>query len=462
MRMNVSRRGDAVLATALGTGLFAALFQDVLIALVVLVLASLVVFETVWMTVVTRRPGRWYSISLVGESPTRKNPLQPGDSARDSYLFTKRVGGNAVLRPALSFLTLSRKPLDGQSGPTEIVAEFKSPFAGEYKSDEVELCVTGPLGLLNSTCALPAKFEYSVYPRTLAMAITSAKLLGIGGVGDIPVQRVGIGTEFYDIREYQAGDDFRQINWKATARRGELMTSEHAREVGGACYLILEAVSPDYFDRDRLAAAFLGIANNLAMQGTAFGVVTHDGKSVKQVKKIDAPTASLAFALKVALKFADLDRKDFQEELAAKSSYSLRRLSKFLEDSGSLALSQITDLAISEKRTLVENQNLAQTILELTRENINDPPAILYVSGILGSVESVIELGTSVKRIYGASFVVVDPTAPWIMSRDEESAYDAYLEHSRKLKSLRNANLDYRLGEPSNLVQRLLSTPPQG
>jgi hypothetical protein len=304
---------------------------------------------------------------------------------------------------------------------------------------------------------LRAKFEYSVYPKTLGVAVTSAKLLGRGGVGDIPIERVGVGTEFYDIREYQLGDDFRQINWKATARRGELMTSEHMREVGGACYIVLEAVAPDYFDRDRLAAAFLGIANTLTVQGTAFGIIVHDGKRVRQVRKIDAPTASLAFALKVALEFADLEWTNFQEELAAKSSHSLRLVRKFLTDSGSEALSQIADFAISEKRTLVENQNLAQSILELIRESPNDPPAILYVNGMFESVESVIELGTSVRRGYGANFVVVNPTAPWVPAPDEGSAYDAYLGYSRTTKALRNAGIDYQLGEPWSLVQRVIS-----
>jgi len=347
--MRVSRRGGAVLAAVLATGLFAALFQDALIAIIALVMGAVVVFDAAWMIVVTRRPGRWYSLSPMGESAEGKGPLNPGDSARDSFIFTKRVGGKAFLRPALAFLTLSRSPVDERSGTAEIVAEFKSPFAGEYKSDTVQLNLAGPLGLFNSICALPAKFGYSVYPRTFGVAITSAKLLSTGGVGDIPIERVGIGTEFYDIREYQPGDDFRRINWKATARRGGLMTSEHLREVGGACYLVLEAVSPDYFDRDRLAAAFLGIANALAVQGITFGVMIHDGEKVKQVKRIDAPIASLAFALKVALEFADLDRPSFEDELAAKSSYSLRQVRKFLMDSASAALFQIEDFAISEK-----------------------------------------------------------------------------------------------------------------
>jgi len=455
--MRANRRGGAALAAVLATALFAALFQDALIAIVALVLGALVVFDAAWMMAVTRRPGRWYTLSPIGESAIGKGPLNPGDSARDSFIFTKRVGGKAFLRPALAFLTLSRSPVDERSGTAEIVAEFKSPFAGEYESDTVRLDLAGPLGLFNSTCALPARFEYSVYPRTFGVAITSAKLLSTGGVGDIPIDRVGIGIEFYDIREYQPGDDFRQINWKATARRGGLMTSEHLREAGGACYLVLEAVSPDYFDRDRLAATFLGLANALTTQGTSFGVLVHDGERVKRVKKIDAPAASLAFCLRVAFEFAELNPTAFEDELAPTSSHALRPVRKLLSAGGSVLLSQLEDFAIAEKRALFENRDPSQTIIGLVREDAGNPPAVLYVSGMFGSIEPIIELGSGLKRVYGANFVVANPTAPWVSAPDEGSAYDAYSRYTRKVKALRNAAVDYQLGEPSSLVQRLLS-----
>ena len=457
--MNLSRRGGGVLAATLATGLSAGLFQDGFVYLVALVLAALIVFEAVWIATVTRSPGRWYSLSIVGERAKGKSPLNPGDSARDSYLFTKRVGGEARLRSQLPFLTLSQSAPDSGGRRFEILADFKSPFAGRFTSNAVELEVSGPLGLFGSSLSLPAKFEYSVYPRTLEIAVTSAKLLSTGGIGEFPVERVGIGTEFYDIREYQPGDDFRQINWKATARRGELMTSEHMREVGGACYLVFEAVAPDYFDRDRLAAAFLGIANNLTMQGTAFGIMIHDGERVQEIKRIDAPTVSLAFALKVALKFADLKKSNFDDELSAKSGYSLRHIQKLLNDSNSATLSQIEEFAISEKRVLIENENISQSIVELVKETASDPPGIIAVSGLYGSLESVIELGASLKRIYGTNLVVANPTAPWVTLPHERNAHDAYLAYSRKLKTLRNAGIDYQLGEPSDLVHRILSNP---
>jgi uncharacterized protein (DUF58 family) len=86
---------------------------------------------------------------------------------------------------------------------------------------------------------------YSVSPRTLEVALTSSKLLGRGGIGESPVESPGVGTEFYGLRKYQPGDYYRQINWKATARRSELIISERMREGGGEFYLVLEAVSPD-------------------------------------------------------------------------------------------------------------------------------------------------------------------------------------------------------------------------
>jgi uncharacterized protein (DUF58 family) len=37
----------------------------------------------------------------------------------------------------------------------------------------------------------------------------------------------GVGSEFESLREYQAGDAFRLVDWKATARRGHLMISQY-------------------------------------------------------------------------------------------------------------------------------------------------------------------------------------------------------------------------------------------
>lgn len=44
------------------------------------------------------------------------------------------------------------------------------------------------------------------------------------------VRRIGEGREFEQLREYMPDDEFRQIDWKATARRGEPVTALHQAE----------------------------------------------------------------------------------------------------------------------------------------------------------------------------------------------------------------------------------------
>ena len=48
--------------------------------------------------------------------------------------------------------------------------------------------------------------------------------------GLVPSKRLGIGTEFFEISPYTAGDDLRRINWRASARLGMLVTNEYEGE----------------------------------------------------------------------------------------------------------------------------------------------------------------------------------------------------------------------------------------
>src|SRR5207247_1269548 len=48
------------------------------------------------------------------------------------------------------------------------------------------------------------------------------------------------GIEFADIREFVAGDRVRHVNWRATARRGELWVNEHHAERNADVVIFLE------------------------------------------------------------------------------------------------------------------------------------------------------------------------------------------------------------------------------
>ena len=457
--LETTRRGSFVVAALIALAFSLVLFPDVVIATALLVFLALVVFEASWVTVVTRRPERWFSMhGESGESSSVARVLYPGDTTQDDIYLTKKVGGTAIIHPALTYQNLSPDVFTGQSKTTKVTVDFKTPFAGDYHSDRMGLNVIGPLKLFNRNCSLEAEFDYSVYPRTLAVAVESARILGRGGIGDFPIDQPGIGTEFYDIRGYQPGDDFKQINWKSTAKRGEFMVNERMREVGASYYLVLEAVSSSYFDRDRLATTFLGLANALADFRIRFGVVVHDGEKVKRVVKIDHPSVSLAVALKEALNFVEPNITSLGEELTSLARGTMATATKTLEGRGLVAVSELMEVGHSQRRMFYENQQVVQTITQLVRESAEEPPAVLYVSGLLTSADTLIEAAWEVHRIYGAEFMAVDPVAPWVAARDENQADELYVVHQKRLGALRSAGIEYHVGGPSAVVQRVFSS----
>src|SRR5688572_4918145 len=59
--------------------------------------------------------------------------------------------------------------------------------------------------------------------------------------GQVPSRRIGVGTEFWGVREYASGDDARRINWKASARLDRLYTNEYEGERSGDVVIVVDA-----------------------------------------------------------------------------------------------------------------------------------------------------------------------------------------------------------------------------
>jgi uncharacterized protein (DUF58 family) len=54
------------------------------------------------------------------------------------------------------------------------------------------------------------------------------------------VRRIGHSMEFEQIKNYVRGDDYRTVNWKASARRGELMVNHYSDEKSQQVYSIID------------------------------------------------------------------------------------------------------------------------------------------------------------------------------------------------------------------------------
>ncbi|MCY7422336.1 MAG: DUF58 domain-containing protein [Chitinophagaceae bacterium] len=113
---------------------------------------------------------------------------------------------------------------------------------GLYSFGTVNVYVTGPIGLINRRFKFAQPAEVPVYPsyiqlrRYQLMAISNR----LSEVGVKKVRRLGHSLEFEQIKEYVQGDDYRTLNWKATARRGSLMVNNFTDEKSQQVYCIID------------------------------------------------------------------------------------------------------------------------------------------------------------------------------------------------------------------------------
>jgi uncharacterized protein (DUF58 family) len=81
-----------------------------------------------------------------------------------------------------------------------------------------------------------------VYPSFLQMR--KYELMAISNrlneIGIKKIRRLGHSMEFEQIKNYVAGDDYRTVNWKATARQGNLMVNTYTEERSQHVYCVID------------------------------------------------------------------------------------------------------------------------------------------------------------------------------------------------------------------------------
>lgn len=99
-----------------------------------------------------------------------------------------------------------------------------------------------PIGLVAKKYTFCNQREVPVYPSFLQlrkynlMAFTNRLL----EYGLKKIRRIGHTMEFEQIKDYVLGDDIRNINWKATAKRSQLMVNQFQDERSQPIYSVID------------------------------------------------------------------------------------------------------------------------------------------------------------------------------------------------------------------------------
>jgi uncharacterized protein (DUF58 family) len=133
-----------------------------------------------------------------------------------------------------------------------VVTVLRPVRRGDQRAAAVTARSIGPLGLAGRQGSQSVPGQVRVLPPFLSrkhLPSRLAKLREIDGL--LPTLIRGQGTEFDSLREYVVGDDVRSIDWRATARRADVMVRTWRPERDRRVVIVL--------DTGRMAAGRVGV-----------------------------------------------------------------------------------------------------------------------------------------------------------------------------------------------------------
>ncbi|MET9340168.1 DUF58 domain-containing protein [Nonomuraea sp. NPDC003804] len=157
----------------------------------------------------TVRLGQTATVSLVVENP---GPRRVRGVLRDAW-------------PPSAGLATRSVPLDVPAGERRRIDLALTPTRrGDRSSVAVTVRALGPLGLAARQGDHSAPWTLRVLPPFLSRKHLPSRLARLRELeGSHPALVRGQGTEFDSLREYVVGDDVRSIDWRATARRNDVV-----------------------------------------------------------------------------------------------------------------------------------------------------------------------------------------------------------------------------------------------
>jgi uncharacterized protein (DUF58 family) len=224
----------------------------------------------------------------------------------------------------VSFEVRVRPKRVGRWGIHGIALEVRGTPLGGEGLYEVPLMFANPHGV-------------EVLPKPLSTMLQTARGGRARRVADVgrPAPLAGEGEHLKELREHVAGDAFKRIAWKASARRGQLLVREMEREERDVAWLVLDASvelwagAPGSAPLDFAVDELSGVAARHIAKGDRVGLVVFASRMRTWLAPGTGPlqASKISAALASAASMVDGDRCELDEaELAQRVAEHLRPL----------------------------------------------------------------------------------------------------------------------------------------
>lgn len=124
----------------------------------------------------------------------------------------------------------------------QISYDLRPVERGEYEFGKTNVFVMTPLQLVKRRYQFGQSKRVAVYPSFIQMRHYALMAIAsrLNEMGIRKIRRIGHSTEFDQIRTYVSGDDQRTINWKTSARKGEVMVNSYQDERAQSVYCLID------------------------------------------------------------------------------------------------------------------------------------------------------------------------------------------------------------------------------
>lgn len=178
---------------------------------------------------------------------------------------------------------------------------------GDLLLGAIHVRALGPWGLAWRQESFPVEDRIRVQPglEELRRQRLPGLRPALAAAGLRRLRRFGEGSEFESLREYQRGDDPRSVDWRASARRPELLVRNYQAERNQTVVLAIDAgrlMRERIGDRERLdhaLAAALVLAERARSYGDRLGLIVFDDRvrTIMTAGRVRLATLADAFAM---------------------------------------------------------------------------------------------------------------------------------------------------------------------
>ena len=175
----------------------------------------------------------------------------------------------------LNRLTISLNPRE----EVEVKYRVTSPKRGSYDIGPTIARIADNLRLTETTLQFKNVDSLTVLPRMEELGTLDLKARHLGPwPGLILSRKLGLGTEFFELSAYTPGDDLRRVNWKASAKLGELVTNEFEGEQVTDVLVAVDCsqgITSSLFDFDAMefqVSLAASLCSQLILQGNRVGL----------------------------------------------------------------------------------------------------------------------------------------------------------------------------------------------